>query len=102
MSRSKACESAPAPISAAKRCDPACLMAMGTIQLRNFKARWGMPNRAGELRPGECAYRVIVVPLRVELPVRPEGTKQIGHFDVVDDVYTCIAGKRVEIVDTKG
>jgi hypothetical protein len=28
---------------------------MGPIQLRNFNARWGMPTRAGELRPGECA-----------------------------------------------
>ena len=40
---------------------------------------------AGELRRGERAHRVIVVPLRVELPVWPEGTKQLGHFDVVDD-----------------
>ena len=38
-----------------------------------------------ELRRGERAHRVIVVPLRVELPVWPEGTKQLGHFDVVDD-----------------
>lgn len=40
---------------------------------------------SGDLMRGKRAQTVIVVKLRVDLPVRPEGTKQVDQFDVVDN-----------------
>ena len=53
------------------------------------------------LRRGERTECVIVVPLRVELSVWPEGAKQLGRFDIVNDGWPCITRERVEIVYTK-
>ena len=38
-----------------------------------------------DLRRGKRTECVVVVPLRVELPFWPEGAKQLGRFEIVND-----------------